>query len=216
MSRQGKDYFDQVSSQWDVLRKTFYGDEPRRAVLNAVQLGPRDTVLDVGAGTGYLTEASAKVAGKVIALDFSNSMTSEARAKMIGGNVEFKLGSVESIPLEDDSVEVVMGNMILHHCPRPTVAIKEMVRVLRPQGRIALSDLQEHSFEWLRNEHADLWLGFRMQEVQKMLNEAGVENARVRPLTSCCSTAKGGQSVEIPMFLASGVKGPIQLMRLEN
>ncbi len=216
MSRRAKDYFDQVSSQWDTLRKGFFGDEVREAVLNAVQLGPGDTVLDVGAGTGYLTEPAAKLARKVIALDFSKSMTDEARQKVTGENVEFKLGSVESIPLEDGSVEVVIGNMILHHCPRPEVAIREMARVLKPWGRIALSDMQEHGFEWLRTEHADYWLGFNMKEVERMMTEAGIGNVRVRALTSCCSTARAGESVQIPMFLANGGKGQVQLMSLED
>ncbi len=123
LSRSVRDYFGRVSSQWDSLRKSFYGDEVREAVVKAVQLGPNDTVLDVGAGTGYLTEAVSKIAKKVIALDFSKSMTDEARGKVMGGNVEFKLGTAEQIPLEDNSIDVVVGNMILHHCPNPEVAI---------------------------------------------------------------------------------------------
>ncbi len=216
MSRRAKDYFDQISSQWDTLRKGFYGDEVRESVLKAVQLGPRDTVLDVGTGTGFLAEAAATVARKVVALDFSRSMMDEARAKALGAKVEFKLGTAEEIPLDDNSVEVVIGNMILHHCPRPEIAIREMVRVLKPQGRIALSDMQEHSFEWLRAEHADLWLGFDMREVEKMMLEAGIGNARVQALSSCCSTTETGESIEIHMFLAHGAKGPVQLMKLEN
>ena len=172
--------------------------------------------MDVGAGTGFLTEAAAKIAGKVVALDFSKSMTDEARGKSFGGNVEFKLGSAENIPLENNSMDAVVGNMILHHCPNPGVAIREMVRVLKPQGRIALSDMQEHSFEWLRAEHADLWLGFEMEAIEKMLTEAGVGNAKVRGLSSCCSTDQAGESVQIPMFLGQGTKGPVALMGLEN
>ncbi len=71
MSRQVKEYFEQVSSQWDALRKGFYGEEVREA-----------TVLDVGAGTGFLTEAVARKARRVIALDFSESMLGEARSKL--------------------------------------------------------------------------------------------------------------------------------------
>src|SRR5713226_4713892 len=165
MSRGVKEYFEQVSSQWDTLRQGFYGEEVRDAVLKAAQIGPSHVVLDVGAGTGFLTEGAAKIARKVIALDFSEAMTGESRLKLSGRNVEFKIGNVQQIPLPDASVNAVIGNMILHHCQNPDVAIKDMARVLTPGGRLALSDLQQHNYEFLRKEHADRWLGFNIPRV---------------------------------------------------
>jgi ubiquinone/menaquinone biosynthesis C-methylase UbiE len=206
MSRRVQDYFEMVSPQWDVMRKNFYGEEVKEAVLNAVGVKLADTVLDVGAGTGFLTEAAAKLASKVIALDFSRGMSDEAVAKMGNGNVEFRIGNVESMPLQDSSVDVVIGNMVLHHCPHPKVAFFEMSRVLKLNGRIAISDLQEHNYEWLRKEHADLWLGFKTEEVASMMTEAGLRNVRVETLSSCCSSIEDGQQVKIPMFLAFGRK----------
>lgn len=206
MSRRVKDYFDQVSSQWDTLRKGLYGDEVREAIINAAKLGPHDTVLDVGAGTGFLTEAAAKVGGKVIALDLSNAMTHEAISKLGGKNVEFKVGSVERIPLGDSSVDAVVGNMFLHHCPDPEKAIREMSRVLRPGGRIVFADMQEHGHKWLRTEKADLWLGFNKTLIVELLQKAGTVEVKVETLTSCCTTTKNDQQIEIPVFLASGRK----------
>jgi ubiquinone/menaquinone biosynthesis C-methylase UbiE len=206
MSRRVQDYFELVSPQWDVMRKNFYGEEVREAVLNAVHISPADTVLDVGAGTGFLTEAAAKVASKVIALDFSRAMSEGAIAKLGTGNVEFRIGNVESMPFQDSSVNAVIGNMVLHHCPHPKVAISEMYRVLKPAGRIAISDLQEHTYEWLRKEHADLWLGFKMEDVASMMRENGLDNVKVETLSSCCSSVQEEQDVKIPMFLASALK----------
>ena len=206
MSRRVKDYFDQVSSQWDSLRKGLYGEEVREAVIKAAGISRRDTVLDVGAGTGFLTEAAANVAGKVVALDLSKSMTDEAISKLSGKNVEFKIGSVERIPLGDGSVDAVVGNMFLHHCPDPEKAIQEMSRVLGPGGRIAFADMQEHRYEWLRTEKADLWLGFEMEKVEGMLRKAGISKVKVEALATCCTTTRDDQQVEIPMFLASGTK----------
>ena len=206
MSRRVQDYFEMVSPQWDVMRKSFYGDEIREAVLNAVSVNPADTVLDIGAGTGFLTEAAAKIASKVIALDFSRGMGYEAIAKMGRRNVEFRVGNVESMPLQASSVDVVIGNMVLHHCPHPKVAFSEMSRVLKPNGRVAISDLQEHTYDWLLKEHADLWLGFRMEDVAVMMNETGLENLKVETLSSCCSSIENGEQVRIPMFLAFGKK----------
>ena len=206
MSRRVQDYFEMVSPQWDMMRKNFYGEEVREAVLNAVGLNRTHTVLDVGAGTGFLTEAAARIASKVIALDFSRGMSDEAIAKMGNGNVEFRIGNVESMPLQDSSVDTVIGNMVLHHCPHPKVAFSEISRVLKSNGRVAISDLQEHTHDWLRKEHADLWLGFKMEEVASMMTEAGLEQVKVKALSSCCSSVEDGQQVKIPMFLASGKK----------
>ncbi len=96
--------------------------------------------------------------------------------------------------------------MILHHCPRPEVAVREMARVLVPGGRLALSDLQEHDYESLRKEHADLWPGFKMERVKNILNEAGLKNATVEALSYCCSTTRENEEVKIPMFLATAQK----------
>src|SRR5437899_9742370 len=144
MSREAEKYFEEVSGSWDVLRRNFYGDEVRDAVLASAKVLPSDTVLDVGPGTGFLTEGAAEIARKVIALDFSEAMTDESRVKLGGRNVEFKIGNVEQIPLPDASVDAVIGNMILHHCLNPDIAVRDMARVLVTGGRLALSDLQQH------------------------------------------------------------------------
>lgn len=204
VSREAEKYFEVVSGRWDVLRKSFYGDEVRDAVLAAVRVLPTDTVLDVGAGTGFLTEGAAKIARKVIALDFSEAMTGESRVKLGGRNVEFKIGNAEQIPLPDSSVHAVIGNMILHHCLNPDIAIREMARVLVPGGRLALSDLQQHNYEFLRKEHADTWLGFDIPRVRSMLEKTGLDEVNVGALESCCSSTVEHGQVKIPMFLASG------------
>ncbi len=206
MSREVRKYFDQISTKWDTLRQGFYSEEVRDAILAAALISPADTVLDVGAGTGFLTEGAAKLARKVIALDLSQSMTGEALSKLHEKNVEYKIGDVEKIPLADSSVNAVIGNMILHHCPQPGVAVKEMARVLVTGGRLVLSDLQEHNYESLKKEHFDLWPGFKMAHVKSILGEAQLEGVNVETLGSCCTATKESEEIKIPMFLASGRK----------
>ena len=188
------------------MRKSFYGEEVRDAVLNAAQISPDDTVLDVGAGTGFLTQGAAMIARKVIALDFSRGMSDESIAKLGRGKVEFRIGNVEHMQLPDSSVNVVIGNMVLHHYPHPDMAIAEMARVLKPGGRIAISDLQEHNYESLRKEHADLWLGFKIEDVLGMMKKNRLEDVKVDELSSCCTSTQEEQQVKIPMFLASARK----------
>src|SRR2546422_11319383 len=206
MSREAEKYFEEVSGSWDVLRKSFYGDEVRDAVLASAKVLPSDTVLDVGAGTGFLTEGAAKIARRVIALDFSEAMTGESRVKLGGRNVEFKIGNAEQIPLPDASVDAVIGNMILHHCLNPDVAVKDMARVLVPGGRLALSDLQRYTHQFQRKAQADRWLRFRISQVRTIFDQAGFAEVRVEALESCCSTTAEHGQVKIPMFLASGRK----------
>src|SRR5256886_6341222 len=166
MSREAEKYFEEVSGSWDVLRKGFYGDEVREAVLTAAKVLPSDIVLDVGAGTGFLTEGAAKIARKVIALDFSEAMTGESRVKLGGRNVEFKIGNVEHIPLPDESVNAVIGNMILHHCLNPDIAIRDMARVLLPGGGLGPFYLSDAQFQVPRKEPADRWVGFNTPPVR--------------------------------------------------
>jgi ubiquinone/menaquinone biosynthesis C-methylase UbiE len=206
LPRDAEEYFEEVSGSWDSLRKTFYDDEVRDAVLSAARLLPESTVLDVGAGTGFLTEGAAKIARKVIALDFSEAMMGEARAKLGLSNVEFKVGNVEQIPLPDASVDAVIGNMVLHHCPSPEAALLEIARVLVPGGRLVLSDLQKYSYESLRQEHADPWMGFEMDYVRMTLPKAGLEDVSVEALSYCCSETRENEQIRIPMFLATGHK----------
>src|SRR5947209_3317119 len=104
MSRKAEKYFEEVSGSWDALRKSFYGDEVWDAVRVAAKGLPSHTVLDVGAGTRFLSEGAAKVARRVIALDFSETMTGGSRMTLGGRNVEFKIGNVEQIPPRDASV----------------------------------------------------------------------------------------------------------------
>jgi hypothetical protein len=79
-----------------------------------------------------------------------------------------------------------------------------MARVLVPGGRLVLSDLQEHSYESLRKEHADLWMGFKMDYVRMVLQKSGLEGVSVECLSSCCSETKENEQIRIPMFLAAG------------
>src|SRR5438876_11433507 len=134
-------------------------------------------------------------------------MNGESRVKLRGRNVEFKIGNVEKIPLPDASVDAVIGNMILHHCLNPDIAIGDMARVLVPGGRLALSDLQQHNSEFLRREHADRRLGFDIPRVRSMLDQASFADIRVDALESCCSTMVEHGQAKIPMCLATGRRG---------
>lgn len=110
-------------------------------------LVPGETVLDLGAGAGFdcfLAAERVGPSGRVIGVDMTPEMVERARANAAKGgfaNVEFRLGEIEALPVPDASVDVVISNCVLNLSgDRPRV-LAEMMRVLKPGGRVMISDL---------------------------------------------------------------------------
>lgn len=114
-------------------------------------LRPGEVVLDLGAGGGFdcfIAGRKVGATGKVIGVDMTPDMISKARrniaayAKQTGlSNVEFRLGEIENLPVADASVDVVISNCVLNLSPDKARVWEEISRVLRPGGRVAVSDL---------------------------------------------------------------------------
>jgi ubiquinone/menaquinone biosynthesis C-methylase UbiE len=64
--------------------------------------------------------------------------------------------------------------MVLHHATKPAVMLCEMARVVRPGGKVAVTDAVEHGYEWMRAEQADIWLGFSPEQVEGFFRQAGL------------------------------------------
>ena len=145
---------------------------------------------------------------KVIAVDESEKMLDELRRRIPVSGVERRVGSAERIPIEDEAVDYVFANMLLHHVEEPSRAVREMARVLRPGGVVVITDLDSHEFEFLTTEQHDRWKGFERESVSSRLRGAGLTNVAVESLgEDCCSkSSKGDAEVTVSIFIASGRK----------
>lgn len=206
-----KDYFNQVAPDWEKIRTGYFGESLRDAALGQVKLGPGAVVADVGMGTGFMTEGLLKAGAKVIGVDNSPAMLKEAadRFRWAGDRLELREGSVQSLPVETGTLDGVFGNMILHHAPEPAVAVKEFARVLKPGGKLVITDMDEHNHAWMLEEMADLWPGFDRADVKTWFEAAGLKDVSVDCSGSnCCATSCGnsGTKADVGVFLAVGTR----------
>lgn len=157
------------------------------------QLNPGDVVLDLGSGGGIDVLLSAKrvgPAGKAYGLDMTDEMLALAREnqqKAGATNVEFLKGTIEAIPLPDQSVDVVISNCVINLSTDKDAVLREAFRVLRPGGRLAVSDVVvrgEVPDDVRRN--MELWVGciagaLEERDYAARLQRAGFTDVSVEP-----------------------------------
>jgi ubiquinone/menaquinone biosynthesis C-methylase UbiE len=204
-----KQYFDQNAQQWDRMRADFFSEAVREKALAVAGIQSGRLAADIGAGTGFITEGLIREGLQVIAVDMSQSMLETMREKFGSAKgIDYRPGSAENLPIASNSVDYVFANMYLHHVDSPPQAIAEMVRILKSGGKLVLTDLDEHQFDFLRTEQHDRWLGFKRQDVHDWLTAAGLKQVAVDCVgENCCApSGQGDDYANISIFVASGEK----------
>jgi ArsR family transcriptional regulator len=194
-------FFDSVAGR---LGKDYVPGRSWKGMAEALlRLMPPMVIADLGAGEGAFALLLAQRATKVIAVDSSSKMIEVSREQALRHgvkNVEYRLGDMEELPIEDRAVDLVFFSQSLHHALHPERAIQEAWRILVPGGRIVVLDLLKHRFEEAREIYADEWLGFSEAELETMLEKAGFVN----PQTSVVH--KEPETPQFQTLLAVGSK----------
>ncbi|WP_066976622.1 class I SAM-dependent methyltransferase [Streptomyces sp. NRRL F-4489] len=126
------------AARYDALPSSYI--EVEEPVLHALlDRSPAGTALDAACGTGRQTAALAARGHRVIGVDQSPEMLDRARAKVPGA--EFRQGRLEELPLDDNSVDLAVCSLAMTHLPDVSKGIAELARVVRPGGRVIVSDL---------------------------------------------------------------------------
>ncbi len=185
-------------------------------------LKPGQTVLDLGSGGGIDVLLSARrvgPTGKAYGLDMTDEMLAlaEANKQRAGAtNVEFLKGSIEKIPLPDNSVDVIISNCVINLSGDKRSALQEAFRVLKPGGRFAVSDVVvrgEVPAEVKKN--MELWMGcvagaLEEKEFVSLLSDAGFESPRIEPTriytVDDAAAFLAGTGLDVPTF-ASQIEG---------
>jgi len=156
-----RETYGKVRSHSPAVAETFYSPEelaglPREAIefalgvanpLRHANLRPGEDVLDLGCGAGIDTLLAARAvgsAGTAIGIDMTSEMVERARGNAFAArlsNVEIRQGLIEELLLSDESVDVVISNGVLNLSTRKSRVLAETLRVLRPGGRVVISDL---------------------------------------------------------------------------
>lgn len=191
--------FNEISS------KLGYSDEELKDVPEGSNLGlgcgnPQaiaalkegEIVLDLGSGAGFdvfLASNEVGKTGKVIGVDMTPKMISKARENTRKGNytnVEFRLGEIEHLPIQDNSIDVIISNCVINLSPEKQSVFSDSFRVLKSGGRLAISDVVATTElpEKIRNDRA-LFSGCvagasTINEIEKMLKKAGFINIEIK------------------------------------
>ncbi len=166
-------FFDSVAGR---LGKDYVPGKSWKSTAEALlRLMPPMVIADLGAGEGAFALLLAQQATRVIAVDSSARMIEVGRdqAQRSGAkNLEFRLGDMEELPMDDAHVDLVFFSQSLHHALHPERALHEAWRILKPGGRVVILDLLKHRFEEARELYADEWLGFSEAEIESMLEKS--------------------------------------------
>lgn len=226
-SQEGSGYFDNLQ---EICRRIGYSEEEISAAPPESNLGlgcgnpvalaaikEGETVLDMGSGAGFdcfLASTQVGPSGKVIGVDITSEMVDKARANARKGgyeNIDFRQGDLENMPVADSFVDVVISNCVINLVPNKRLVFKEAFRVLKPGGRLAISDvvLTRELPDFVKNS-TRAYIGclagaIMKEEYLQIISNVGFSGTSVAaessfPVQSLLCESGGSAAIEMPQF----------------
>jgi SAM-dependent methyltransferase len=217
----------------NISKSIGYSDEEINAVPEGANLGlgcgnpvaiaslkEGDVVLDLGSGAGFDAFLAARKVGKtgrVIGVDMTQEMLEKAKANAKKGgydNVEFRLGEIEKLPVEDNTIDVVISNCVINLSPDKETVFKEAYRVLRPGGRLMVSDLVlAKDFPKELKDSVEAYVGclagaIKKDEYLKLMTMVGFQDAKVisessYPVDAMFDNLEGAQDAVVSIKISA-------------
>jgi ubiquinone/menaquinone biosynthesis C-methylase UbiE len=165
-----------------------------------------ETVLDLGSGAGFDAFLAARAvgpSGRVIGVDMTPEMVARARAHAQRGgytHVAFRLGEIEALPVADATIDVIVSNCVINLCPDKRPVYREAFRVLKPGGRLIVSDVvaREQLSESVQRDlalHCGCLAGATLEsELREILAEAGFTAIAIRPKPNSADVIESWES----------------------
>jgi ubiquinone/menaquinone biosynthesis C-methylase UbiE len=177
--------YAQAASDYD-LKWAFYVESTTRETLKRLPLTPRDRVLDVGCGTGELLAriAARYPDAKLSGLDPVPEMLAVAREK-VSEKVELRVGWADRLPWPDNTFDMIVSCNMFHYIVHPVAAVREMERVVRPGGKVVITDWCDDYLAcrictmYLRFRSKAHFKTYRQSECASLLKEAGHGTAHI-------------------------------------
>ena len=171
-------FFGAVGSRWGEVRRELFGDHFMLPTMAAL-LDPSLVIADLGCGSGDTAALLASSVAKVIGVDHDEGMLAAAHDRLrMHDNVTLRHGELTALPIEDQSIDCALLMLVLHHVEDIDLTLREVHRVLKPQGRLVILDMTRHQREVYRYRMGHVHLGFAPDALEATARSAGLVQER--------------------------------------
>ncbi len=204
-------YFQENAAEWSRLRNLHLPESDiERQIVDIAGKGSVDVFVDLGTGTGRMLEIFADRFTQGVGYDLSHEMLSIARNNLEQAGVthaQARHGDLFSLPMENGAADIVCIHHVLHYLAEPEAAVREAARILKPGGRIIISDFAPHDLEFLREEHAHRRLGFADAEVKQWCARANLRLERTQTLSPTGAGKGAAKKLTVKIWLCAAPAG---------